>query len=169
MNILILILITLSLYITTGSDAEFDIFEQELNAFKASSVKAIDYTLYFSSHHFDINDKDNWESYKASPSQNNIESKILQQELSQLSNHRSLLDEDVLNEISACSSAFKELNDRKLCIHFDHEQGLKLAVSDNAKQAPNDMIMYEFDNDDHWNRIDIVDNLNMAAARGMFA
>ena len=138
-----------------GNDAESNIFEEELNEYSPSYAKAIDYTLYFSSHHFDLFDQDNWDNYKVT----NTESDTL--------NHRLLLHSDD-DEISACSSALKELSDRKLCVHFDHAQGLKLAVSDNAMQSPNDMMMYEFNNDDHWNRIDIVDHLNTAAARGIF-
>ena len=40
-------------------------------------------------------------------------------------------------------------------------------MTDNANEAPNDMMMMEFNNDDHWNRIEI-DNLHKAAARGIY-
>ena len=262
-NILLYIYIqSLFLISSISHNAELDILDEEEKEFQhdhITAAKAIDYTLYFSSHHFDLMNEDDWDKYKISTrnidskqeNANSIEDDILQQERSSLLNlendddddddnddsdkiddyyqendnieetmkhalfhgHRLLLneldgDEDkeeyddyyyndmnydeyssdsdyydalyynyyiedesgsaqLLDEINACSAEIEALNDRRLCVHWHHENGLKLGITDNANEAPNDMMMMEFNNDDHWNRIEMVDNLNKAAARGI--
>eukprot|EP01083_Nonionella_stella_P190597 705852_1 len=71
----------------------------------------------------------------------------------------------ILNEIHACSQEIEALDDRKLCVHWHHDHGLRLGMTDNA-HTEEDTMMMEFNNDEHWNRVDIVDNINKAAARG---
>lgn len=233
----------------------------QLNILNDEIDKAIDYTLYFSSHHFDLMNEDDWDKYETSTrnidykqdNANSIEDDILQQERSSLLNldddddydddydnvkvddyyqendnieetmkhalfhgHRLLLNEldddnydemeeeyyydddnmyygdysldndyydalyynyyiedesgtaQLLDEINACSAQIEALNNRRLCVHWHNENGLKLGMTDNANQSPNDMMMIEFNNDDHWNRIEMIDNLNKAAARGIY-
>ena len=266
--------------------------ENELQHDHTSAAKAIDYTLYFESHHFDLMNEDDWDNYKISSQKidskqeyenniNSIEEQILQQERSALLNlddddgdnddddsdydkmddyyeennniektmkqalfhgHRLLEDEDysdlyqdeqeeeydqdayeyedeyaydydnddeyeyddeyyneyyideededydsdyydelyynyymeddegeaqILKEINACSKSIEALNNGRLCVQWHHENGLKLGMTSNANEAPNDMMMIDFNNDDHWNRIQMIDNLNKAAARGL--
>jgi len=67
-------------------------------------------------------------------------------------------------QIEACSEAIESLNDRRLCVHWHQDDGLKLGMTENAyATAPSNML--EFNTDSDWNSIDIVDNLGKAAAR----
>ena len=71
----------------------------------------------------------------------------------------------ILNQIKACSESIESLNHRRLCVLWHQDEGLKLGMTDNADaSAPSNMM--EFNRDSDWNRIDLVDNLGKAAARG---
>ena len=74
----------------------------------------------------------------------------------------------ILKQIEACSDAIESLQNRRLCVHWHDDEGLKLGMTDNADASlPGNML--KFNDDGDWNRIDMVDNLGKAAARGTIA
>eukprot|EP01084_Bolivina_argentea_P128901 227762_1 len=125
---------------------------------------------YFESYQFDIFNENDCNKHKIS-SQKISSHKISSQKLAQdydANKRDNNFDEVYYNYYINNIYGNKEIssNNQSLCIHSHNENGLKLALTNNANEEQCNMP--EFNNDNHWHHVHIFDSLNKVAARGIF-